>query len=86
MLSLLDMQDILGWTFFDGSTQIAGIAMYVAVLAIMFVFCKNKGHALILAMPITLIFSLLGVLDSSVTVLLIIVIALSLAFQAKRVF
>ena len=80
------MQDILGWTFFDGSTQIAGIAMYVAVLAVVFVFSKNKGHALILAMPITLIFSLLGVLDSSVTVLLIIVIALSLAFQAKRVF
>lgn len=86
MLSVLDLQEILGIELFDGNVQIAGICIYIAVLALMFTFIKNKANALILAMPITLAFSLLGLLATDVTVLLIIVEALALAFNAKRVF
>lgn len=86
MLSVLDLQEIVGIELFDGNVQIAGICIYIAVLALMFVFVKNKSNALILAMPITLAFSLLGLLATDVTVLLIIVEALALAFNAKRVF
>lgn len=82
----MDFQEILGITFFDGNYEIAGIIMYVAVLALMFVFIKNKSNALILAMPITLVFTLLGILTSEVTILLIVVIALMLAFNSKKVF
>lgn len=86
MISLLDFQEILGITFFDGNYEIAGIVIFVAVLALMFVFIKNKGNALILALPITMVFTMLGILTSDVTVLLIIVISLALAFNAKKVF
>lgn len=86
MLSVLDLQEIVGIELFDGNVQIAGICIYIAVLALMFTFIKNKANALILAMPITLAFSLLGLLATDVTVLLIIVEALALAFNAKRVF
>lgn len=86
MMSPIDLQDIIGFEFFDGNLEIAGIVMYVAVLAIMFAFIKNKGEALILSIPITMVFSLLGILTSDVTILLLIVIALALAFNAKRVF
>lgn len=86
MISLLDFQEILGITFFDGNYEIAGIVIFVAVLALMFVFIKNKGNALILALPITMVFTMLGILASDVTVLLIIVISLALAFNAKKVF
>lgn len=86
MLSILDLQEIVGIELFDGNVQIAGICIYIAVLALMFTFIKNKANALILAMPITLAFSLLGLLATDVTVLLIIVEALALAFNAKRVF
>lgn len=86
MLSVIDLQEIVGIELFDGNVQIAGICIYIAVLALMFTFIKNKANALILAMPITLAFSLLGLLATDVTVLLIIVEALALAFNAKRVF
>lgn len=86
MISLQELQEILGLELLDGNYQIAGICIFIAVLAIMFTFCKNKNAALILAMPITLVFSLMGALASDVTVLLIIVEALALAFNAKRVF
>ena len=86
MISLLDFQEILGITFFDGNYEIAGIVIFVAALALMFVFIKNKGNALILALPITMVFTMLGILSSDVTVLLIIVISLALAFNAKKVF
>lgn len=83
---MYDLQEIVGIELFDGNVQIAGICIYIAVLALMFTFIKNKSNALILAMPITLAFSLLGLLATDVTVLLIIVEALALAFNAKRVF
>lgn len=86
MISLQELQEILGLELFDGNYQIAGICIYIAVMALMFVFIKNKGNALVLSMPVTLVFSLMGVLASDVTVLLIIVEALALAFNAKRVF
>lgn len=86
MITPLDLQDIIGYEFLDGNLTIAGIIMYVAVLGLMFSFIKNKGQALILSIPITMIFSLLGILTSDVTILLLIIIALALAFNAKRSF
>lgn len=86
MITANELQDIIGLEFFEGNLEIAGVIMYIAILALMFVFIKNRGQAMILALPVTMVFSMMGILATDVTILLLIVIALALAFNAKRVF
>lgn len=86
MITANELQDIIGLEFFEGNLEIAGVIMYIAILALMFVFIKNRGQAMILALPVTMVFSMMGILAADVTILLLIVIALALAFNAKRVF
>lgn len=86
MITANELQDIIGLEFFEGNLEIAGVIMYIVILALMFVFIKNRGQAMILALPVTMVFSMMGILAADVTILLLIVIALALAFNAKRVF
>lgn len=83
MLQLSEFQEILGASFFDGNTTIAGIVMYIAVLGLVFGLFRNLKATLIISMPITLAFSLLGIIDTNTLVLLIIVTILGLASVAR---
>ncbi len=83
MLQLSEFQQILADSFLDGNVTIAGIVMYVAVLALVFGLFRNLKSVLIISMPITLAFSLLGIIDTNTLVLLIIVTILGLATAAR---
>lgn len=83
MLQLSEFQQILATSFFDGNTTIAGIVMYIAVLGLVFGLFRNLKSVLIISMPITLAFSLLGIIDTNTLVLLIIVTILGLASVAR---
>lgn len=86
MLSLNDLQDLIGINFFDGNSQIGGIVIYIAVLAVMFTLSKkNINTALILSLPVTLVFTTLGILSTDVSILLIIVTVLGLAYKTKEI-
>lgn len=83
MLQLSEFQTILANSFFDGNTTIAGIVMYIAVLALVFGLFRSLKTVLIISMPITLAFSMLGIIDTNTLVLLIIVTILGLASVAR---
>lgn len=83
MLQLSQFQQILANSFFDGNTTIAGIVMYIAVLGLVFGLFRDLKSVLIISMPITLAFSLLGIIDTNTLVLLIIVTILGLASVAR---
>ena len=86
MISLNDLQDLIGISFFDGSSQIGGIVIYIAVLAVMLVLSKkNINTALLLSLPVTLVFTTLGILSSDVSILLIIVTVLGLAYKTREI-
>jgi len=86
MISLNDLQDLIGNSFFDGNSSIGGIVIYIAVLALMLVLSKkNINTALILSLPVTLVFTTLGILSSDVSILLIIVTVLGLAYKTREV-
>jgi len=86
MLSLNDLQDLIGLNFFDGNSQIGGIVIYIAVLAVMLVLSKkNINTALILSLPVTLVFTTLGILSTDVSILLIIVTVLGLAYKTREI-
>lgn len=85
MITLNDLTDLLGNSFFDGNDTIAGIVIYTAVLAALFVLSKkNLTTALVLSLPVTLVFATLGILSSDVLILLIVVTVLLLAYTTRN--
>lgn len=85
MITLDQLQSLLADSFFSGSELIAGIIIYVVVLMVVFVLSKKMTTALILTLPITYIFSLLGVLAQDLMILMIIVTVLGLAYTTRDV-
>lgn len=86
MITLNDLQDLIGNTFLDGNSAVAGIMLYCVVLAIIFALSKrNVTTGLIIALPSTLVFNMLGILPSDVMILLIIVTVLGLAYSTRSV-
>lgn len=71
--------------FFSGNLTIAGILMFSAVLLLLFVLLKDKQTALIISIPITFVFSLLGIVDTNLMLLLLIVAIFGLALQSRKI-
>lgn len=83
MLSIPDIQNMIADAFFGGSDVLAGLVMLGAVLGVILALFRNKYAALIVGLPVILMFSLLGVLSVDVMILLIIIVVLGLAFAAR---
>lgn len=87
MISAADFQELLANSMFSGDLAIAGIVMYVAVLAVIFsIFYKSYHVALIISIPLTLVFNLLEILPTEAMVLMIVIAVLILAMGAKKTF
>lgn len=85
MISMNDIQDLIASGFFDGSTEIAGMIMYAGALIVIFSLSRKLTQTLLISLPVTLIFSMLGVLSSDLMILLIIITVLGLAFTTRNV-
>ena len=87
MISAADFQELLANSMFSGDLAIAGTVMYVAVLAVIFsIFYKSYHVALIISIPLTLVFNLLEILPTEAMVLMIVIAVLILAMGAKKTF
>lgn len=69
--------------FCNGDTTIAGLIMFICVLALIFVLTRNVFHSLLLGLPVIFIFTAFGVLSTDMTVLLVIIAVLGLAMTAR---
>ena len=86
MLSLHEIQELIANEFLDGSMEMAGIGLFVvSVLVVFSLSHKNTFMALIVGMGITVMFSLMGVLSTELTVLMIVVSVLGLAYSSRSV-
>ena len=85
MLSISTLQMVLANTFFDGGLTVAGLAMFAGVLAVVMAITKSTFKALVVALPITIMFSGLGVLSTDLTIVLVIIIVLGLSLTASKV-
>lgn len=86
MIGIKEFQDIIANEFLDGSTELAGISMFIMAMIVVFALAgKNPFMALIVGMGITMFFSIMGVLSSELTMLMIIVSVLGLAYTSRSV-
>lgn len=85
MISIQNIQDMIADEFFGGNLTIAGIVMYSAVMLLVFVLLKDKQTAMIISIPVTFIFSILGIVDTNLMLLLLIVAVFGLALQSRKI-
>ena len=87
MIDAIQFQQLLANTLFGGDMFIAGICMYMTVLALIFtIFYRSYHIGIIIMIPTTLIFNLMGILSQEATVLMVVIAVLILAMGAKKTF
>lgn len=84
-MDLFDFQTIISESWLDGNMEVAGILIFMAALLIVLAVTKSLSAALIVALPLTFIFNLLGILSGDVTILLLIVTVLLLAIKTRDI-
>lgn len=84
MITLTDIQNMLGESFFNGDLSLAGLALFAVAIIIIFALTKNVFQSLVVGLIVTGIFSYMGVITSDMMILLIIVIVLGLAMTARN--
>ena len=85
MIDLQDFQIILSETLLGGNSEIAGILIYIAIMALVFVILNKKTFAAFaLMIPVTFVFTTMGILTDEITVLLILVALLGLGLTSRN--
>lgn len=85
MITIDQFQTILGDSLFGGDGTVAGIVIFAVTLAIIFVVLKKNVFAsLLVTLPVSMIYSMVGVLSSDMMVIMIIVCVLGLVAVGKR--
>lgn len=87
MINPTQFIDMIGSAFFGGSSELAGLVVYVVVLGLLFAFTKNVFQTLIIALPVTFIFSGagLGILPADMVLILVVIVVLGLAMTSRKV-
>ncbi len=86
MITINELVDMIAGSFFGGSMTTAGLVIYVLVMGLVFAFTKNVFQTLIIAIPITFMFSgpMLGLLPTDLVLILCVVLVLGLAMTSKK--
>lgn len=85
MITITDIQYMLGDTFFNGDLTLAGLGLFAIGIILVFVLTKNVFQSLVIGLVFTGIFSYMGILTADMMILLIVVIVLGLAITARNV-
>lgn len=86
MIQFSDIIDMIASTFFDGNVMVAGLVMLCCVLAVVMAISKSAFTTLVIAIPAALIFSYLNLIPDQITIVLILVCVLGLAYTARGTF
>lgn len=85
MISLQDLLDMMAEAFFEGNTQIAGIVlfMFVVGLVVLLFAQRNITIAFVMLIPVTLVFTLMGILPEVMTILVVMVLVMGIATKFR---
>lgn len=86
MIDLSTFIEIFGDTVLGGNLAIAGTVVLVGILAFIMAVTKKPLITLVLALPLIMIWSVLGYLPSEIGIMMLIVVALGIGLEARGVF
>lgn len=86
MISINELVNIIAGSFFNGSITTAGLVLYILIMSSFFAFTRNVFQTLVIAIPLTFIFSGagLGLLPTDLVLILCVILVLGLAVTSKR--
>lgn len=88
MLTFTNIIDMIAENFFAGSTTMAGLAVMLAAWAICAVICINMRapptYSVVPMIPISIFFAAFGILNETITLLIVIVSAALVATEMRR--
>lgn len=85
MISIEQFQEILAGSLFEGDAAVAGIVILAVTLLVLFaVFKKNHFASLLTAIPVTFVYSMLGVVSADMMIIMIVICVLGLATVSKK--
>lgn len=77
---------ILGDTFFGGNVGIGGTVVLVGILALVMAITRKTMTTLVLAVPLIMIFAVMGYLPSEIGIMMLVVVALGIGLESRGVF
>lgn len=87
-ITFANIINIIAQTFFDGSTTLAGLAIMLAAFFLMLVILANVKappiYSLVPMIVLAIIFAAYGVMDTTVSFLIIILSAIMTAVVARK--
>lgn len=86
MLNLDTIIIILGDTFLGGNVGIAGVLVLVGILALIMAITKKPLITMVLAVPLIMMFAVLGYLPSEIGIMMLVVVALGIGLESRGVF
>lgn len=86
MMQFTDVIQIVSDSFFGGSTMVGGVVVLVTVLALIMAFSKKLVTTMVLGVPIVMMFAYLRLLPDEITLVMLVVIVLGLAYASRGVF
>ncbi len=84
MMDLNGLIQIVADTFFGSDVVVAGIVIYSAVLLVILALTRRAFITLLIALPVTFVFTQLHVLSQDMMIMLIIVVVLGLAYTSRN--
>ena len=84
--NISDIQSVLAETMFSGDISLAGMAIFTAILIVMFAAFGKKNILLPFAalIPITVMFSTMGIVPSAMAIILTLISVLVIAAKARE--
>lgn len=86
MITFDTLIEIFGDTFLGGNVGIAGTIVLVGVLAFIMAITKKVMPTMVLALPLIMVFAVLGWLPAEIGIMMLIVVALLIGLEARGVF
>ena len=83
MIDFNQLLELIGNTFFGGNAEIAGIVVYSILIMVVLAITKRAFVTLVVSLPITFVFAQLGFLPAEMTILLIIVAVIGMAYSSR---
>ena len=81
--------DVIASTVFGGSQTLAGLALLIAVWAVCAVICMNMkaspAYSIAPMIPVAIFFSAYGLLNETIMIIIVLVSAVLVAAEFKRV-
>lgn len=84
--NISDIQSVLAETMFSGDASLAGLAIFSALMIVLFAAFGKRNILLPFAamIPLTVMFSTMGIVPSSMAIILTLISVLVIAAKAKE--